>query len=268
MSRASLTFPIVEPGDPRLDDYRHLNDATLRRRLEIEGGFFVVEGWEPVRRLIGSGWEIRSLLVREDKAHRIADVDAPMYVAAPDLIAAVVGFDLHRGVVASAVRPQAVDWGTVCGSSRLLALLEGINDFENLGAIFRSAAALGVDGMLLAPDVPDPLYRRCVRVSMGAVFLLPFASLEPWPQGILELKRTGFTVLALTPHPSAKSIESISSSARTALMFGSEAHGLSPEALALADERVRIQQSGVLESLNVGHAAAIAFHWVKSGPGR
>jgi len=257
--------PVTDPDDARLDDYRRLQDHTIRRGLEEAGRFFIVEGWEAVRRLLSSNWEVRSLLVTDDKIDRLVDLDGdgapfPRYCAARAIVEEVLGFDLHRGVIASAVRPEPRDWREVATSATRLAVLEGINDHENLGAIFRSAAALGVDGFLLAPTVPDPLYRRSVRVSMGAVLMVPYARLESWPENLLELKAIGLTLIALTPDASADLIESIPIPARIALMLGSEAAGLSTKALATADVHVRIGQTGTLDSLNVGHAAAIAFH--------
>ena len=263
--------PVTDPADVRLDDYRRLQDHTARRRLEEAGRFFVVEGWEAVRRLLASGWEVRSLLVTEDKVDRLGDlggddVSCPRYAASRAVVTEVVGFDLHRGVIASATRPGSRDWRAVAKTATCLAVLEGINDHENLGAIFRSAGELGVQGVLLASTVPDPLYRRSVRVSMGAVLMVPFARLELWPQSLVDLKNTGFTLVALTPDPAAGLIDSVSIPNRTALLLGSESAGLSPEALAAADVHVRIRQTGTLDSLNVGHAAAIAFHHFGKGP--
>ncbi|MEX0667578.1 MAG: RNA methyltransferase [Acidimicrobiia bacterium] len=264
--------PVTDPDDVRLDDYRRLQDHTLRRRLEDAGRFFIVEGWEAVRRLLSAGWDVRSILVTEDKADRLHDlgnngVSFPHYVASREVAEEVVGFDLHRGVIASAVRPEPRDWRAVAAAASRLAILEGINDHENLGAIFRSAAALGVEGILLAPTVPDPLYRRSVRVSMGAVLMVSYARVESWPGNLQSLKATGFTLVALTPDPSADLIESILFPTRIALLLGSESEGLTKEALAAADLRVRIGQSGAMDSLNVGHAAAIAFHHFGRGPG-
>jgi tRNA G18 (ribose-2'-O)-methylase SpoU len=257
--------PVTDAADVRLDDYRRLQDHTIRRRLEEAGRFFIVEGWEAVRRLLSSGWEIRSLLVTEDKVDRLNnlngdDLSFPRYAASRELVAEVVGFDLHRGVIASAVRPEPREWRAVAKNASRLTVLEGINDHENLGAIFRSAAALGVRGVLLGPTVPDPLYRRSVRVSMGAVLMVPFARLESWPHNLVDLKDIGFTLVALTPDPTADLIESTPIPLRTTLLLGSESAGLSKEVLAVADVRVRIGQTGTLDSLNVGHAAAIAFH--------
>ena len=142
----------------------------------------------------------------------------------------------------------------------LVAVLEGINDRENLGAIFRSAAALGVDAVLLGLEVPDPLSRRSVRVSMGGVLMVPFAGFEAQAGNFEDLKAIGFTLVGLTPDPAAMPIEAVSPVSRVALLLGSEVGGLSETALHASDIRVRIAQTGRLDSLNVGHAAAIAFH--------
>jgi tRNA G18 (ribose-2'-O)-methylase SpoU len=267
-----VTTPVTDPDDVRLDDYRRLQDHTIRRRVETAGRFFIVEGWEAVKRLLSSGWDVRSVLVTEDKVDRLAGLgdyaaSVPYYVASREVAEAVVGFDLHRGVIASAARPAPRDWRAVAATASRLAILEGINDHENLGAIFRSAAALGVEGILLAPTVPDPLYRRSVRVSMGAVLMVPFARMETWPGNLPDLKAIGFFVVGLTPASSAGLIQSVVAPPRMALLLGSESDGLSEEALAAADLLVRIGQSGAIDSLNVGHAAAIAFHHFGRGPG-
>ncbi len=195
--------PVTDPDDARLDDYRRLQDHTIRRRLEEAGGFFIVEGWEAVRRLLASGWVTRSLLVTDDKIDRLDDLGGdgdsfPRYCAPREIVAEVIGFDLHRGVIASAERPEPLDWRAVAATASRLAVLEGINDHENLGAIFRSAAALGIEGVLLSPTVPDPLYRRSVRVSMGAVLIVPFARMDSWPQDLADLRAIGLTLIALT----------------------------------------------------------------------
>lgn len=264
-----VTIPVTDPDDVRLDDYRSLLDHTIRRRLEDAGRFFIVEGWEAVRRLLSSGWGVRSILVTEDKVGRLDDLgeSIPHYVASRAVAKEVVGFDLHRGVIASAVRPEPRDWRQVAEATPRLAVLEGINDHENLGAIFRSASALGVGGVLLAPSVPDPLYRRSVRVSMGAVLMVPYARVESWPGDLDYLKSIGFTVVGLTPDSGAELIESVPIPSRIAVLLGSEAEGLSEQALGMTDIRVRIGQTGALDSLNVGHAGAIAFHHFGRGSG-
>ena len=143
-----VTTSVVDADDVRLDDYRRLQDHTWRRGVEEAGGFFVVEGWEPVKRLLASGWDVRSVLVTEDKAHRIGsllegDASFPLYNVTRALAKKVAGFDVHRGLLASADRPAAGDWREVASGAGRLAILEGINDQENLGAIFRSAAEIG-----------------------------------------------------------------------------------------------------------------------------
>ena len=268
-----VTTPVIDPDDLRLDDYRRLQDNTIRRQLETTGRFFIIEGWEAVGRLLSSGWDVRSILVTADKVERLLDqlVDQlgdpgdgvgsfPRYVVSRQVATQVVGFDFHRGVIASAGRPEPRGWRAVATAASRLAVLEGINDYENLGAIFRSAAALGIDGLLLGPSVPDPLYRRSVRVSMGAVLMVPFARVETWPEDLEALRTIGFTLIGLTPDPSAALLESVGHPPRIALLLGSEATGLSESALAATDLKIRIGQSDTLDSLNVGHAAAIAFH--------
>ncbi|HSL26375.1 MAG TPA: RNA methyltransferase [Acidimicrobiia bacterium] len=251
---------ITRPDDPSFDDYRNLNDTTLRRRVEVDRGFFLVEGWQAVGRLLASDWPVRSVLVAAGKEHRIPPGSAPLHVAPPEVITAVVGFDLHRGVIASVERRPDPGPAAVMGGAHTLGVLEGVTDAENLGAIFRSASALGVDGILLDPVSGDPFYRRSVRVSMGAVLLVPWSRLRPWPEALEQVRKAGFRILAMTPHPAATDIAAVEPGGRTAILLGSESRGLSRAARARADGEVRIPQRGVLDSLNVGHAAAIAFH--------
>jgi tRNA G18 (ribose-2'-O)-methylase SpoU len=261
-----VTTPVIDPDDRRLDDYRRLQDHTIRQQLETTGRFFIVEGWEAVGRLLSSGWEVRSILVTDDKVDRLSDLGGrvgsfPQYVVSRAVATEVVGFDPHRGVIASAGRPEPRSWRAVAADASRLAVLEGINDYENLGAIFRSAAALGIEGLLLGPSVPDPLYRRSVRVSMGGVLMVPFAQIETWPGDLETLRTMGFTLIGLTPDPGAALIESVGHPDRVALLLGSEASGLSRATRDATDLQVRIGQAdGRLDSLNVGHAAAIAFH--------
>ena len=180
--------------------------------------------------------------------------------AGADVMAAAVGFHLTRGVLASADRaPEPVLPGLLAAARRVLAL-EGINDHENLGALFRNAAALGADAVLLGPRCADPLYRRSVRVSMGHVLRVPFAR-----GPLAALREAGLTVLALTPHPPAVPLSTVDRSVpRAALLVGAEGPGPSPEALAAADVRVRIPMASGVDSLNVATAAAIALHHLRS----
>jgi len=173
----------------------------------------------------------------------------------------VVGFHLNRGVLAVADRAAQPDALALTATARLLAVLEGVGDHENLGALFRNAAALGVDGVLLGPGCADPLYRRSVRVSMGNVLRVPFTTSPDWPAGLHALRRAGFRVLALTPATRATPLRQVETAGRrVAVLLGSEGPGLSAEAMAAAEELVRIPMVPGVDSLNVATAAAIAFH--------
>jgi tRNA G18 (ribose-2'-O)-methylase SpoU len=254
--------------DPRLDPFRHLRDADIRHAVEAEHGVFVAEGTTVIRRLVRSEVRSRAFLllprVAEQLADDLAGCDATVFVADRDIMASVAGFDVHRGALALAERPPARDAATLIETARTLAVLEGLNDHENLGAVIRSAGALGIDGLLLDPTCADPLYRRTVRVSMGEVLFLPWARLQPWPDALARLRAAGFAVVALTPSADAAPIGEVLATVprRVALLLGAEGPGLSSGALAAADRRARIPMRDQADSLNVGHAAAIAFHLV------
>ncbi len=175
---------VDDPGDPRLSDYIGLTDAVLRRRVEGTHGLFIAEGELVIHQLLASPYPVRSILLSPSRYERLHDalaaVTAPVYVATPSVMEAVTGFDIHRGAVAAADRLPPPELGPLLAGARRLAILEGLNDHENLGALFRNAAALGVDAVLLSPTCADPLYRRSVRVSvLGQVLRVPFARLEP-----------------------------------------------------------------------------------------
>ncbi len=253
---------IDDPDDERLAEYRHLRDPATRRRME-GGEFLIAEGVTVIRRLTTSPLRIRSVLGTPRRLAALADdlrsVAAPIYVASPEVLAATVGFDLHRGAIASADRPTPLPIEQLA-SMRTIAVLEGLNDHENLGAIARSARALGVEALLLDPTCADPYYRRSVRVSMGEILHLPIAFAERWPQAILDLRAAGVTVAALTPEPSADDIgEWLRPGGPLAILLGAEGPGLTERALTSADARLRIPISPDVDSVNVGHAAAIAF---------
>jgi tRNA G18 (ribose-2'-O)-methylase SpoU len=269
--------PISDPGDRRVDDYRDLHDARARRRLEAPGdghhGFFVAEGAHALGRLVASGRRVRSVLVDplrvEALAGLLAGVGAPVLVADQPTLRAVAGFPVHRGVLASADRwplPAAAE--VLAGAGRV-AVLEDINDHENLGVIFRSAGSLGIDAVLLSPRCCDPLYRRSVRVSMGHVLGVPWTRLEPWPDALGELPEAGFTVAAFTPSAGAEPLPGWAPqpAERVAVLLGAEGPGLSPAALAAAGRRLTIPMRRPEDSLNVGSAAAIAFYAVTAALG-
>ncbi len=229
----------------------------------------IAEGLPVVQRLLASPYPIRAVMGVPARcaalATEMSTVDVPIYQVTAATMAAVVGFHLNRGVLATADRAGTSEPETLARHGRRIAVLEGVNDHENLGALFRNAAALGVDAVLLGPRCADPLYRRSVRVSMGHVLQVPFARLEPWPAGLSVLRDAGFSVVALTPAPDALPLARIDPAGRIALLLGAEGPGLSAAALAAADLRARIPISSGVDSLNVATAAALAFHQMRGG---
>jgi tRNA G18 (ribose-2'-O)-methylase SpoU len=259
---------VGDAGDPRLDDYRDLTTADRRPDRPGGRGLVIAEGVVVVRRLIDSPYPVRSLLGvprrLADLMGDLAGLDVPAYAVAADTMAAVVGFHLNRGVLAVADRARPPEVRALAAGAQVLAVAEGVNDHENLGSLFRNAAALGVDGVLLGPRCADPLYRRSVRVSMGHVLRVPFAELPgEWPDSLEVLRAAGLRVAAMTPAPDALPLAAAGlAGVRTALLLGAEGPGLTPEALAAADLRVRIPMATGVDSLNVATAAAVAFHEV------
>lgn len=256
---------VTDPSDPRLADYVSLRDVELRTSLETEHGLFLAEGAKVVRRAVDAGFPVRSLLMAPRWLDTLTDVldrsgDAPCYVAPPDLIESVTGFHVHRGALASLRRRPLARVGDVLAPARRVVVLEDLVDHTNVGAIFRCAAALGIDGVLLTPRCADPLYRRSVKVSMGTVFSVPYARMDAWYDGLAELRTAGFQVVALTPEIDATDLETVPLGDRVALLVGTEGEGLSPRWLAEADHRARIPMAGDVDSLNVAAAVAIACY--------
>lgn len=258
--RTVPVIPVRDPGDPRLSDYVGLSDPQLRRRVESERGFFIAESPLVVAALVRSGRPVRSVLVtpaqHEALAATLAAVEAPVYVADPEVLREVVGFDLHRGAVASGDRWPLPGVPSLLERARRVAVVQKLGDHENLGGLFRSAAAFGIDAVLLDDECADPLYRRCVRVSIGHVLTVPWTRLG----ALDELRAQGFVLLALTPAADAVPLDAVDWPGRAALLLGSEGPGLSAEWLAAADTRVRIPMQPGVDSLNVATAAAIAFY--------
>jgi tRNA G18 (ribose-2'-O)-methylase SpoU len=255
---------VDDPADPRLDDFRDLTTADRRPDRPGGRGFVIAEGVVVVRRLLRSPYPVRSVLGVRARIEALADDlprSLPCYVTSADVMAEVVGFHLNRGVLAVADKAAGSDPERVVAGARLVAVLEGVGDHENLGSIFRNAAGFGVAGVLLGPGCADPLYRRSVRVSMGHVLRVPFARLTDWPGGVSWLRDKGFRVLALTPGAGAVPLhEAVVAGVRTAVLLGAEGPGLTAAALAAADERVCIPMADDVDSINVATAAAIAFH--------
>ncbi|AZI57269.1 RNA methyltransferase [Nakamurella antarctica] len=256
---------IIDPMDPRLDDFRDLTVADRRPDRPGGRGLVIAEGVVVVQRLLASPYPIRSLLGVRRRYHELAgdlaDVAVPYYCASAEVMAQAVGFHLNRGVLATADRVQFADAGSLLARSHTVAVLEGIGDHENMGSIFRNAAALGVDAVLLAEGCADPLYRRSVRVSMGNVFKVPFAVLHGWVDDACSMLHAhGFTIAALSPAADAMPLFTAGlAGARVALLLGSEGPGLTDQSIAASDIRVQIPMADGVDSLNVATAGAIAF---------
>lgn len=259
-------------SDERVDDFRDLSRADRRPDRPGGRGLVIAEGTVVVRRLLDSKYPVRALLgVRRrivELGGQLDGVDCPAYVASAEVMAEVVGFHLNRGVLAVADRVPEPSLPELLAQARTLAVLEGVGDHENLGALFRNAAALGVGGVLLGPGCSDPLYRRSVRVSMGHVLRVPFATLADWPAALDDVRRAGFRIGALTPRPDAVPLRAFADQGgeRVALLLGTEGHGLTAEAITAADVAVRIPMADGVDSLNVATAAAISFYEVAAAP--
>lgn len=259
---------IVDAADERLGDYAALTDAQLRKRYEHRAGVLIAEGPNVVRELVRSPYPVRSLLLAEERVAAMADVvdrvadGVPVYVVDRDLLVAVVRFPLHQGVLACGGRLPPLPPERVVGDARRVVVLEGLNDHENLGTLFRSIRGLGGDGVLLGPGCADPLYRRTVRVSMGHVLHVPQARIAATAAAFDLLHAAGFTTVALTPDPTATDLRDleVAGTARLALLLGAEGPGLSDAALDGAHLRARIAMSPGVDSLNVAAAGAIALH--------
>jgi tRNA G18 (ribose-2'-O)-methylase SpoU len=264
------TILIDDPADERVADYVGVRDAHLRLRQDdaasVATGVFIAEGSLVLRRLVRSDYRIRSVLLTPQRldalAGDLAGLSAPVYLASQEVMNAVAGFDIHRGVLASADRRPLPAPAELLATARGVVVLEDINDHENLGVLARNAVALGIDTMLLSPECCDPLYRRSVRVSMGYVLELPFSILAPWPDALAVLGDAGFRIVALTPDPAATDIRKLelAGAGRLAFLLGAEGPGISPGAAARADVLARIPMVPGVDSVNVASAAAIAFH--------
>jgi tRNA G18 (ribose-2'-O)-methylase SpoU len=261
-----------------LDDFVGLTDVALRRRSEPAHGLFVAEGVRVANRALEAGYVVRSLVVTPERRGRpdvdelvaaVASAGGAVHVVEGAALLAVAGFDVHRGVLASFARRPLPSILEVASPARTLAVLEAVVDHTNVGAIIRSAAALGVDGIVLDPRCADPLYRRAIRTSMGAVFAVPYARSSTWPGGLKELRDMGFRVLALTPGEASVDLAEVRVDAdeRVALVLGAEGAGLSRAALAASEGTVSIAMSHGVDSLNVAASAALAFWGVTRARG-
>ncbi|MEU0494851.1 RNA methyltransferase [Mycobacterium sp. NPDC006124] len=258
---------VDDPADPRLDDFRDLNSIDRRPDLPSGKGLVIAEGVLVVQRMLASRFTPRAFLGTERRLTELADdlvvSDAPFYLATADVMAEVVGFHLNRGVLAAAPRPAELSIPQVLDGARTIAVLEGVNDHENLGSVFRNAAGLGVDAVVFGLGCADPLYRRAVRVSMGHALLVPYAWSGDWPRELDTLRDNGFRVLAMTPNPASHTLAEAMPTlqdAKVAILVGAEGPGLHERTMRASDVRVRIPMARGTDSLNVATAAAMAFY--------
>jgi tRNA G18 (ribose-2'-O)-methylase SpoU len=277
--------PVTDVTDPRLADYARLTDMELRTHLESAQGLFIAEGTKVITRAVAAGYPVRSILLAE---RRLGDLEAlpatgaPVYVVSDETAERLTGYRVHRGALASLHRKPLPEVPALAAAARKVIVLEDLVDHANVGAIFRCAAALGVDAILLSPRCADPLYRRAVKVSMGAVFAIPYARMTGWYDGLADLRKAGFRLLALTPDATAVPLSAAAAgernaertaprnAQRVALMLGTEGDGLSSRWLHEADQAVRIPmhpgaRAAGVDSLNVVAAAAIACHVLAGG---
>ena len=264
---------IVDPTDARLGDYRSLTDVELRRRIEPERGLYIAESAYVIERAVAAGHVPRSVLMAETWLDRmsslLAGVDeaVDVYVADHQVLEDIAGFHVHRGALAAMERPALLNVREVVRDVDRIVILENIVDHTNVGAIFRSVAAIGADAVLVSPRCADPLYRRSVRVSMGAVFSVPWTRIDDWPGGLEALRDDGVVIAALALTADAVDLDTFAQSApsRLAMVLGAEGDGLSRQALQMADVTVQIPMQSGIDSLNVAAASAVAM-WALRKP--
>ena len=262
----ATVIPITDVDDTRLLDYTNLTDVALRRVREPAEGLFLAEGEKVVRRALDAGYVPRSVLTAPKWLPALeADLaahDCPVYVAEDDLLQAVTGYRVHRGALASMHRRPLPSLDELLSSAQRVVVLEDLVDHTNVGAVFRNAAALGIDAVIVSPECADPLYRRSVKVSMGTVFAVPWTRAEPWPDALDLLRTKGFRVLAMSPDPRGSRLPDADLRPPVAVVLGTEGEGLSRAALDRCDASVRIPMAAGVDSLNVAAASAVVFYAV------
>jgi tRNA G18 (ribose-2'-O)-methylase SpoU len=259
---------IYRANDPRVAAYRGVRDGELMR----SHGLFVAEGRYVVRRVVEDGrYRVQSMLVNEAALRDLAEtitalgVGVPILVGDASALAEIAGYDVHRGCLALVQRRTDAAAGDLIASSQALVILEAVSNPDNVGSVFRNAAAFGADGVLLSPTCCDPFYRKAIRTSMGATLCVPFAraAADQWPGVLTRVRAAGFTIVALTPHEPSETLEAFAARprpARLALIVGTEGDGLTAAVEAAADVRVRIPISGDVNSLNLATAVGIALY--------
>lgn len=265
---------VDDPDDPRIAEYTGLRDHDLRRRREAPGGdldgIFIAEGDIVVERALRAGYRILSALVDASRTAPLPDAvpeGTTVYAAGPDVVLRITGMGVHRGMMAVMARRPLTPPDEVLAPATRVVVLERVINPTNLGIIARSARGLGADALLLDPTSVDPLYRRASRVAMGELFALPYARLPRFPEGLDVVTDHGFSLIALTPDPAARSIDEVSFAPdeKVGLVLGSEGPGLSEETMDRIGLRVRIPLHGGVDSLNVAAAAAIACYVLGRG---
>lgn len=275
---------LTSTDDERLTDYLRLTDVVLRSKHEPAKGMYIAESSTVIRRAVAAGHRPRSFLMAERWLEDLQDVltrvgagpdgDVPVFVGESGLLESLTGFHLHRGALAAMHRPplapvhELLAGARAGAGARRVAVFEDVVDHTNLGAAFRSAAALGVDVVLVTPRCADPLYRRSVRVSMGTVFQVPWTRIDPWPSGVATLRDAGFTVVALALSEGALTLDELVAREheKVAFVFGTEGHGLAASTLDAVDAVVRIPMAGGVDSLNVAASAAVVFYATRPRP--
>ncbi|OBJ45397.1 rRNA methyltransferase [Mycolicibacterium mucogenicum] len=262
-----IVVDVTDPADPRLDDFRDLNSVDRRPDLPSGKGLVIAEGVLVAQRMLASRFSPRAFLGTDRRLRELSDdlagCGVPYYRASAEVMAEVVGFHLNRGVLAAAPRPVELTVPEVLRGARTVAVLEGVNDHENLGSIFRNAAGLDVDAVVFGAGCADPLYRRAVRVSMGHALLVPYARAESWPGDLKLMQDNGFHLIAMTPGagsvPLAEALAPLAGE-KVGVLVGAEGPGLTEHTMRACEVRARIPMSRGTDSLNVATAAALAFY--------
>ena len=260
---------ITNLEDQRLRHYASLTDIALRSSTEQSQGVYIAESAKVISSALEAGQTPLSILMEERWVDRMTTLlgaevmngTLDIFTGTPEILEALTGFHVHRGALAAMARPELLDLATVTRGAHRIAVLENIVDHTNVGAIFRSAAALGVDAVLVTPQCADPLYRRSIRVSMGSVFFIPWTRIDPWPQSLRALHTLGFTTVALSPDGNSQTLEAFTQEShdRIAFVLGTEGQGLTPASLEQCHRRVHIPMGHGIDSLNVAAASAVVF---------
>lgn len=264
-----VIIDVTDLSDPRLDDFLRLTDVALRKKLDSERGLYLAEGEKVIRRALEAGHTPRAAVMTGRWARTFADVfddDVPLFVLPDELLEELTGFRVHRGAIASMNRPElpgAEDFLAGLGSARRIFVLENLVDHTNVGAIFRSAAALGVDAILATDHCADPLYRRSIKVSMGTVFQIPWTRIGNWPRSISQLRENGWVTASLALSDNAISLDKFVAlnqvrEGKVAMVLGTEGDGLARRTISTTDYVVTIPMRAGVDSLNVAAASAVA----------